>query len=190
MENHLIDYSPTDSSNYTLFNHIILKAAAETNTKPKSSYKGWFQFYRSTLLPAITHRDQLLHTLRAVTSIDLLMINKALTTAQNIVSNTISIAKATCSSYQANIIHAIKLILKDAWTAIKILVGGKEIHHDNPVVMRMRLPNGKLSTTDDENASTLAPHFGQVYTAHRPISRDALYNIHQRYILFQIDEPI
>ena len=44
MENHLIDYSPTDSSNYTLFNQLILKAAAETATKPKSSDKFWFHF--------------------------------------------------------------------------------------------------------------------------------------------------
>ena len=44
MENNLIDYSPTDSSNYTLFNQLILKAAAETATKPKSSDKFWFHF--------------------------------------------------------------------------------------------------------------------------------------------------
>ena len=56
--------------------------------------------------------------------------------------------------------------------------------------MRMQLPNGKLATTDAENASILAPHFEQVYTAHRPIAWDTLNGIHQRDIIFQIDEPI
>ena len=93
MENHLIDYSPTDLSKYMLLNQLILKAAAETATKSKSSNKGWFNFSKSTLLPAITHRDQLLHTLRTVTSIDLLPINKSLTAAQYVVTDTISLAK-------------------------------------------------------------------------------------------------
>ena len=56
--------------------------------------------------------------------------------------------------------------------------------------MRMRLPNGKLATTDAKNASILAPHFERVYTAHRPITWDVINDIHQRDILFKIDEPI
>ena len=79
---------------------------------------------------------------------------------------------------------------KDYWKAVKFLVGGKESHHDNPVVMRMWLPNGKLSTIDNKNASILAPHFKRVYTAHIPITWDALDYINQRDIIFQIDEPI
>ena len=54
----------------------------------------------------------------------------------------------------------------------------------------MRLPNGKLATTDAKNASILAPHFERVYTAHRPITWDVINDIHQRDILFKIDEPI
>ena len=83
-----------------------------------------------------------------------------------------------------------KLTPKDAWKAVKILVGGKESHHNNPVVMQMRLPNGKLATTNAKNVSILAPHFERVYNAHRPIAWDALINIHQIDILLQIDEPI
>ena len=63
-----------------------------------------------------------------------------------------------------------KFTPKDEWKAVKILVGVKEIHHDNPVVMRMQLPNGKIATADAKNASTLAPHFKRVYTAHLPIA--------------------
>ena len=66
-------------------------------------------------------------------------------------------------------------------------MGGKEIHHENPVVMRMRLPNGKIATTDAENASILAQHFERVYIAHRPIVWCALDDIHQRDIILQID---
>ena len=158
MDNHLIDYSPTDYSNYKLFNQLILKAAEETATKPKSSDKGWFQFSKSTFLPAITHRDQLLHTLRTVTSIDLSLIKKSLTTAENVVTDTISLTKSTWSSYQADRIHAMKFTPKYAWKAVKILLRSKESHHNNPVAMRMRLPNGKLSTTLIPKTHQSLPH--------------------------------
>ena len=123
MENHLIDYSPTDYSNYKLFNQLILKAVAETATKPKSSDKSCFHFSKSTLLPTVTHCDNLLHTLCTVTSIDLSPIKKSLTTAQKFVTNTTSLAKLTWSSYQADIIHAVKFTPKDAWKSVKIQVG-------------------------------------------------------------------
>ena len=125
MENHLIDYIPTDSSNYTLFNQLILKSAAETANKPKSTDNGWFHFSKSTLLPSITHHDQLLHTLHTVTSIDLSPNKKALTAAKYFVTNTISLAKGTWSYYQADRIHAMKFTPKDACKVVKILVGGK-----------------------------------------------------------------
>ena len=115
------------------------------------------------------------------------MIKKALNAAQNDVTDTISLAKATWSSHQSDRIHAMNFTPKDYWKDIKILVGSKEIHHENPCVMRMRLPNGKLATTDAENASILAPHFERVYIAHRPIAWYALNDIHQRDIIFQID---
>ena len=83
-----------------------------------------------------------------------------------------------------------KFTPKDAMKSVTILVGDKESHHDNPVVMRMWLPNGKLSTIDNKNASILAPHFKRVYTAHIPITWDALDYINQRDIIFQIDKPI
>ena len=156
----------------------------------KSSDKGWFHFSKSTLLPTITHCDQLLHTLSTVTSIDLLMINKSPTAAQNVVTKTISLAKVTWSSYQADRVHAMKFTPKDAMKSVTILVGDKESHHDNPVVMRMRLPTVKLATTDAKNASILTPQFEGVYTAHRPIYWDTLDYIHQKDIIFQIDEPI
>ena len=83
-----------------------------------------------------------------------------------------------------------QLTPKYAWKVVKILVGGKESHHDDPVVMRMQLLNVKVATTDAKNASILSPHFKRVYTAHHPITWDAREEIHQRDILFQIDEPI
>ena len=170
MENHVIEYSSTDLSNYTLFNQLILKYAAETATKTKSSYKGWFHFSKSTLLPATTHCDRILHTIHTVTSVDISPIKKALNAAQNVVTDTISLAKATLSSYQADRINAMKFTPKDAWKSVKILVEVKEIHHKNPFVIRMWLPNGKLATTDAENASILDPYFERFYTAHRPIT--------------------
>ena len=83
-----------------------------------------------------------------------------------------------------------KFLPKQAWKAVKILVGGKESHHVKPVVMHLRLPNGNLATADAENASILAPHLEQVYTNHRPVNWPTLDDIKQRNTLEGIDHPI
>ena len=70
-----------------------------------------------------------------------------------------------------------KFTPKQAWKAVRVLVGGRESHHLKPVVMRMRLTDGTLATTDSENASILAPHFERIYTRDRPITWEALDDI-------------
>ena len=57
-------YKPAEGKQYTQFNEFILKAATKTATMPNTQNKGRFHHSRSTLLPTISHQDQLLHTLR------------------------------------------------------------------------------------------------------------------------------
>ena len=76
--------------------------------------------------------------------------------------------------------HDINFIPKQAWKAVQVLVGGRESHHVKPVVMRMRLPDGTLATTDAGNSSVLAPNLERVYTRDRPITWEALDDIPTR----------
>ena len=69
---------------------------------------------------------------------------------------------------------------KEACKGVKILVGGKESHQIKPVVMRLRLPNGKLAPTDEKNASVMGPHLSKVYSNHRPVTWEVTNDIKQQ----------
>jgi len=97
MEKDIYNFEPTDGEEYTSFNEIMLQSAQGTATKPKSEDKGWFHFSKDQLLPVITRRDELLHFLRTAPHHAATGIKQALSTAQEIVSDTISLAKATWS---------------------------------------------------------------------------------------------
>jgi len=47
-------------------------------------------------------------------------------------------------------------------------------HHEKPTVMQLRLPNGDLATTDDENTSVMGPHLAKVYQTHRTVDFSVL----------------
>ena len=55
--------------------------------------------------------------------------------------------------------------------------------------MRMRLPNGELTTTDGGNASVFGPHSHKVFN-NIPIDWNLLYKIKQRYAMEELYHPI
>ena len=56
--------------------------------------------------------------------------------------------------------------------------------------MRLKLPNGKLSTTDDENSYVMGPCLKQVYNNHRPVDWKVLDYIEQRDEVPFVKDPI
>ena len=82
MEQDIFYFEPTNGNDYTSFNQLILHAAQTTATKPKFEKKGWFHFSKDALLPAISRRDKLLHSLRTVTFQATQYLKQALTSAQ------------------------------------------------------------------------------------------------------------
>ena len=145
-------YEPTNGREYTTFKSLILQAASERATKLKHENKGWFKHYLETLLPVITNQDNLLHLLWHTdpSNYDSIReIKHELKLVQNNVTDSIDLAKARWSAFQAARIHKMIFIPKEAWKGVKILFGRKESHHIKPVVMRFRLPNGKLASTNE-----------------------------------------
>jgi len=54
--------------------------------------------------------------------------------------------------------------------------------------MRFNLKtNGKLASTDAENASIMGPHFEKDYTNHQPVNWSALNAILQRVEMTELD---
>ena len=150
-------YEPTDGQEYTTFNSLILQAASETSTKLKHENKVWFNHSLAKILPVITNRDNLLHLLRHTdpSNFDSIReIKHDLKLAQNNVTDSIDLAKARWSAFQAARIHKMIFTPKEAWKGVKILVGGKESHHIKPVMMRLCLSNGELASTDEQNSSS------------------------------------
>ena len=79
---------------------------------------------------------------------------------------------------------------KEAWGSVRVLSGGDTSHHALPTVMRMRLSNGELATTDAENASLFGPQFHRFFNNHRPIDWPVLDKIKQREVMDKLDQPI
>ena len=114
MQQDVYNFEPTDGEDYTTFNTLILQSAQATATKLKSEDKGWFHHSKGALLPAIVRRDQLLHSLQTASSHAVSGIKTALTAAQEIVTDTISLAKATWSAHLAEQVHAMRFTPKQA----------------------------------------------------------------------------
>ena len=146
---------------------------------------------RNILLPIISYRDHLLHQLRTTDSPSEATFLKAhLDTAQNEVTDNISLANAAWSALQAEQIHTMRFNPKTAWECIKVLAGGTTSHHKAPTVMQLMLPTGTLSSTDAENVSVMGPHFEKVYTNHRQFVWDTLVAIPQRSEMIELDSEI
>lgn len=176
---------------YTEFNSNILLAAKAMATRKKSDNHGWFHHSEHVLLPAISHRDHLLHLLRNTDSpAEMAVFQVYLTAAQPVVTDNISLAKAAWSAFQANKIHNMRFTPKTALESVKVLAGGLTSHHKAPTVMRLKLPCGKLASTDAENASVMGPHFEAVYTNHRKVAWRALAAILQRAEIIELDSVI
>ena len=79
---------------------------------------------------------------------------------------------------------------KEAWKGVKILFGGKESHHIKPVVMRLRLPNDELVSTNEQNASGMGTHLSKVFLNHRPVIWEVTYDIKQQDTVPDIDHSI
>ena len=80
--------------------------------------------------------------------------------------------------------------LKATWESLKILTGGTTSHNAKPTIMQMRLPTGKLATTDKENAEVLGPHFEKVFNNHCPIEWKVSNEIKQLQTIHELNKPI
>ena len=100
-----------------MFNSIILQAASKTAIKFTYESKVWFNHSLATLLPVITNRDNLLHLLRRTdpSNYDYIhVIKHELKLVQNNVTNSIDLAKARWSAFQAARIHKMRFTPKEA----------------------------------------------------------------------------
>ena len=179
------------SNDYTTFNSAILLAAQDTATKETTKNQGWFHHSELILLPIIQHRDHLLHHLRSKeTSEDTTTIKDELKSAQNVVSDYVSLAKSARSTHQAKIIHNMRFTPKDVWESVKILAGGMTSHHKKPTVMCLKLTNVELATTDVENTSVMGPHLEKVYRNHRLVNWSVLHDLPQRNFMLKLNTLI
>ena len=187
-----IEFNPRLSENitnkytYTDFNDAILQAAKVAITT-KLTNQGWFNHSKDHLLLAIELRDHLLTILRNMNEEDTRNVRLQLRQAHTCVTDLIALEKASWSAYQAKKNHNMSFNPKAAWESVKILTGGTTIHHANPTIMRMRLPTGKLPTTDKENAEVLGPHFEKVFKKHRRIEWNVIDEIKQRQTMYELN---
>ena len=162
------------------YNKHILDAVTNTATIGHRKNKGWLHFRRDSLLPLIEERKTIIsdYLTLGIGKVDLVKLQ--LKVAQPAVDDDISLEKSAWSVHQAEKIQSMRFNPKESWESVRVLSGGDTSHHASPTVIRMRLPNGKLATTDAEKASVLGPHFHRVLNNHRPIYWPVLDKIKQR----------
>ena len=140
----------------------------------------------------IEERDALLsdHQTLGIGKRDSSEAKQQLKVAQLAVDGDIALAKAAWSAYQAEKIHSMHFNPKEAWESVRVLSGGDTSHHASPTVMRMRLPNRELATTDAENASVFGPHFHRIFNNNRLIYWPVVYHIKKIEVMDELDNPI
>ena len=113
-----------------------------------------------------------------------------LDTAQNEVTDNISLTKAAWSALQAEQIHTMRFNPKTVWESVKVLAGGMTSHQKTPTAMRLMRPTGLLESIDAENSSVMGPHFKKVYTNHQQVVGDTVDAIPQRSEMIELDSEI
>ena len=78
---------------------------------------------------------------------------------------------------------------KGDWEDIRIMCKGEKAHHTYPKLIKMRLPSGELSETDEDNAKVFEEHFGKVLINKRSIHNNVLNNINSREGMYELDAP-
>ncbi len=61
-----------------------------------------------------------------------------------------------------------------AWENIRILTGGKTVHHMTNLNMLMSLKSGELASNAKENMSVFGSHFTKALNNHRPVNYSVL----------------
>ena len=87
-------------------------------------------------------------------------------------------------------IHNMGFNPKAAWESVKILIGGTTSHHANSTIICMRLPTGKLATTDKENAEMLGPYFEKFFNKIFLMEWKVIDEIQQRQTVCELNDTI
>ena len=178
---------------YHEYMECIVQAARDTATAKKKENKGWYDHSRTYLTPVIGDKTRLLNMIRNshdLSEATIIFLKGMLKQAQQKVHDAVALAKAKWSTVQAEKIHNMNRNPKDAWQAIKVIKAGLTGHHVHPTIMRMKMPTGKLATTDKENASIFGPHLDKVYNAKRPVDWEYARAMKKRKKVWKLDAQI
>ena len=81
---------------------------------------------------------------------------------------------------------------REAWESVRTLESGTEGHHLCPTQLKMRLPDGKLAQTDNQNLAVVTPHFSRIFNGESlPIDKEQIKRIIPRKeTMHTLDDPI
>ena len=79
--------------------------------------------------------------------------------------------------------------LKEAWSSIGKMKGGKLSHYTSPKVIQIRLLSGNLVENDEESVRMFAIHFKKVLNNHKPTDTTVINEVHLREVMEELDDP-
>ena len=137
------------------------QCAKQTSSIVARKNKGWVNLSRDVLEPILQEQDSTLHEIRSKKSSCHELLSK-LRQIREKAKDAMLVAKMKWHSKLAHDVHDVNFNPSLAWRKIRELAGGLSGHHEDPPMMRMRLPNGKLAQNDEENMLVFSPHFKKV----------------------------
>ena len=187
----LISEIKETSDNITIkqLNDCINEAGKKTIPPKQRSRNSWFKDDADKLVPAINDRNEKFDTWsKAPTDPNRLEFTKAR-------NNLNKIKRCAIAKWMEKIASEcddaeIKCNPKRAWEVIREIQQGLQGHHRDAQIMKMRLENGNLACSDEENADVFEPHSFKVYNrTDAPVDTSVLQNIQQRPMKHHLNNP-
>ena len=100
------------------------------------------------------------------------------------------IAKEKWSRGKAELVHNMGEKSKIAWKAAKEIMAGELGHAKKTVKMSLRMANGELARTPEQNLEVAYEHFHKQYNLRRPFDPEAAKLIEQRSEMGSLDREI
>jgi exonuclease III len=181
-----------DKPNIKVVNDAMIQAARKAIPEARRTHPDWFRMNEKELHTAIEKRDTSYNNASKHKEDD--EAQHTLRTARAELRRTV---KSSKRAWQTKVAEeatnkAFKKNPREAWEAIRTIQDSFTGHHRQSTQVKMRMQNGELAQTDEQNADVFHPHFDKIFNGQSPTIDipAAVGLIRQRNIMYDLDAPI
>ena len=174
---------------YQEFNNYIKDVANKVVRDDVEDKEGWFEFSSDVLRPLIERRNCLLARARASEGCDE-DLKQQCRDAKSDLKDAVAVAKGRWIEHLVDKISQIKMNPKEAWDNIKFLSNGFSGHYAVKKSLKFRSEDGKIATTNRENAILAGEHFTKVFNRDARVDWDHVDRTAQKEMVISLAAPL